>query len=268
MISPARPRSARSWWAPKRWNSVPSIVSSTPGWPSAARILRTTLSVPSECQSIARTSWRHQRASAAGRRGVVEDPAARRRRPTILPIASTSASIAARRTSWRYRLLLPTSRAREGARGPDIAGVDVAVGLEHRHAPLAHAELDRPVQRRRSAVAPRAGVHDQAAMLRPDRLRDHLLEHRAHDQLRPVLADRRLHRGGRVDHRDRHLVAELGQRDPGALAEAVVRRHQEQDPQRSRTHVDTRPSCSSITSRSNVKSSETCLPSRTSTTRT
>ena len=105
----------------------------------------------------------------------------------------------------------------------------LAVGLEHRHAPLAHPELDRPVQRRRSAVAPRAGVHDQAAMAGPDRLGDQLLQHRAHDQLRAVLADRRLHRGGRVDHRDRHVVAELGQRDPGALTEAVVRRHEEED---------------------------------------
>ena len=152
----------------------------------------------------------------------------------IRPIASTSASIAARRTSWRYRLLLPTSRVRKVRVAHTVAGVELAVGLEHRHAPLAHPELDRPVQRRRSPIAPRAGVHDQAAMAGPDRLGDQLLQHRAHDQLRAVLADGRLHRGGRVDHRDRHVVAELGQRDPGALTEAVVRRHQEEDPQRPR----------------------------------
>ncbi len=50
----------------------------------------------------------------------------------------------------------------------------------------------------------------------------------------PVLVDRRLHRGGRVDDRDRHLVAQLGQRDPRALAEAVVGRDEEEDPQRPR----------------------------------
>ena len=35
----------RSRWAPKRWNGIPSIVSSTPGWPSAARIRRRTVAV-------------------------------------------------------------------------------------------------------------------------------------------------------------------------------------------------------------------------------
>ena len=49
--------------------------------------------------------------------------------------------------------------------------------------------------------------------------------------------DRRLDRGGRVHDRDGDLVAELGQRDQRALAEAVVRRREEEDPQRSRTHV-------------------------------
>ena len=98
---------------------------------------------------------------------------------------------------------LPDRARAEAARGPDLAGVELAARLEHGHPPLAHPELDRPVQRRRSPVAPRAGVHDQTAMRGPDRLRDQLLQHRAHDQLRAVLADRGLHRGGRVDHRDR-----------------------------------------------------------------
>ncbi len=43
---------------------------------------------------------------------------------------------------------------RERARGPDVAGVVVAVGLEHRHAPLARAELDRPVERGRARGRP------------------------------------------------------------------------------------------------------------------
>jgi hypothetical protein len=145
----------------------------------------------------------------------------------------------------------------ERARGPHIAGVEVAVGLEHRHAPLAPPKLDRPVQRRRAPVAPRAGVHDQTTMPRPDRLRDQPLQHRAHDQLRAMLTDRRLHRRGRVDHRDRHLVTELGQRDPRPLTEAVVRRHQEENPHH------TSPRCSSIGRRSSISCSETCLSFRT-----
>jgi hypothetical protein len=138
---------------------------------------------------------------------------------------------------------LPDLARTEGARGPHIAGVELAVGLEHRHAPLAHPELDCPVQRRRHPVAPRTGVHDQATMPRPDRLGDQPLQHRAHDQLRAMLADRRLHRRARVDHRDRHLVTELGQRDPRPLTEAVVRRHEEENPHH------TSPSCSSISER-------------------
>jgi hypothetical protein len=50
------------------------------------------------------------------------------------------------------------------------------------------------------AVAGRAGVHDQAAVRRPDGLGDELLEHRAHDELGPVRRDGRLHRRARVDH--------------------------------------------------------------------
>jgi len=75
-------------------------------------------------------------------------------------------------------------------------------------------------------------VDDQAAMLAPDRLRDHLLEHRAHDQLGIVLGNRGLHGGGGVDDRDGHSVTELAQLDSRALAEAVVCRYEEEDPER------------------------------------
>ena len=182
---------------------------------------------------MARTSWVISgRAWPDAARAPSSDGAGAPAPSAIRPIASTSASIAARRTSCRYRLLLPTSRARKARVAHTVAGVELAVGLEHRDAPCRRAELDRPVQRRRPAVAPRARVHDQAAMLRPDRLRDHRLEHRADDQLRAVLVHGRLHRGGRVDDGDRHLVAQLGQRDPRALAEAVVSRYEEEHPQR------------------------------------
>ena len=52
---------------------------------------------------------------------------------------------------------------RELACRPHTAGVRLAVGLEHRHPPVALAELDRPIQRGRSPVAPWTGVHDQTA---------------------------------------------------------------------------------------------------------
>jgi hypothetical protein len=83
----------------------------------------------------------------------------------------------------------------ERARGPDVAAVELVVGLEHGHAPLGRLQLDRPVQRRRAAVAHRARVDDEAAMPRPDALGDDRLEHRAHDQLGLVAGDRGLDRG-------------------------------------------------------------------------
>jgi hypothetical protein len=96
MISPGRPRSARSAWASKRWNAVPSTSSSTPGWPSAARILRITASVPSELQSIDRTSCvmnGRARPTVRGSRG--STGLGRSRPSATLPTASRIASIAA-----------------------------------------------------------------------------------------------------------------------------------------------------------------------------
>jgi hypothetical protein len=119
----------------------------------------------------------------------------------------------------------------EGAAGPDGAAVDVAGRLDDRDAPLPHAQLDRPVQRRRAAVPRWAGMHDQAAVPRPDRLGDDLLEDRADDQLGFDAGHGGLHRGGRIDDRHRDLVPQRLERDLGALAEAVVRRDQEEDPQ-------------------------------------
>jgi hypothetical protein len=74
-------------------------------------------------------------------------------------------------------------------------------------------------------------VHDQAAVRAEDRLGDERLEHRAHDQLRPVAAHRRLHRARRGDDCDGHFVTELAQGDFEALAEAVVRRDEKQHAQ-------------------------------------
>jgi hypothetical protein len=118
---------------------------------------------------------------------------------------------------------------RERARGPDVTAVDLAVGLQDRHAPGVERELDRPVERRRSAIAGRSRMHDQAPVARPDRLRDDLLEHRADDQLRSLPRDGRLHRRRRVDDLDGDVVAELGERDIRALAQAVVSGDEEED---------------------------------------
>jgi len=74
-------------------------------------------------------------------------------------------------------------------------------------------------------------MQDQARTSAPDRLGNEGLQKRADDELRIVLADGFLHRGGGVHHRDLDLGPELGQGDPGALTRAVVRRDQEQNPQ-------------------------------------
>ena len=126
---------------------------------------------------------------------------------------------------------LPRLAHRERPRRPDVATVDGRGRLEHGDAPLRGPELDRPVERRRAAIPHRAGVHDQAAMRGEDRLGDDRLQHRADDQLRPVAVHRRLHRCGGRDDGDVDLVALLLERDLHALAQAVVRRHEEQHAQ-------------------------------------
>jgi hypothetical protein len=129
---------------------------------------------------------------------------------------------------------------RERACRPDRSGIGLPAGLDHGHAPFPHAELDRPVKRRRPAVTPRPGMDDQTAIHGPDRLRDQRFQERAHDQLRTVLVDDGLHPGGGVGDRDRHLVTSLGQFDQSALAQSIVGRHHEQDPQRPRRRVHRR----------------------------
>ena len=49
------------------------------------------------------------------------------------------------------------------------------------------------------------------------------------DEVGPVRRDGRLHRRARVDHRHLDVVPELGERDPRALAEAVVGGGEEED---------------------------------------
>jgi hypothetical protein len=85
------------------------------------------------------------------------------------------------------------------------------------------------VERRRAAVPDRARMNNEAAVLRVHRLRDDLREEGADDQLGPVRLDGGLHGRARVHHRHRHLMSELGQRDLRPLAQAVVRRDEEED---------------------------------------
>lgn len=85
---------------------------------------------------------------------------------------------------------------REGAAREHLTGVELVVGEQDGHPPLIHAEVDRPVERRGSAVAARTGMHDLAVAATPDRLGDQGLEERADDQLRIVLCQCRLHRCG------------------------------------------------------------------------
>ena len=165
-ISPGAPRSASSRWTPKRWNSLPADrvehARVALGGADAADHGRGRVGAPVD-RAVGLPDQRtraagHARVARSRRRSGAAPPAA------TAVTASTTASIAARRTSWRYRLLLPASRVRNVRARPDVAAVDLAGRLEHRHAPLRHPELDRPVERGRPAVALRAGVHDQAAV--------------------------------------------------------------------------------------------------------
>ncbi len=127
---------------------------------------------------------------------------------------------------------LPDRAQLELTRLPDVAGVSLLDGLEHGHAPLVEAELDRPVQRGRAAVAVGSGVNHETGEVAPHRLRDELLEHRAHHEVGLVSVHRRLDDLGRVDNLDGHVVTHLGKRDVRALAQAVVGGGNKQDPQR------------------------------------
>ena len=75
-------------------------------------------------------------------------------------------------------------------------------------------------------------MHDKALVSPPDCLGNHRLEERADDQLRIIGPYSCLHCGGGINDRDLHLMPLLAQGNPGALTQPVVRRDQEQNPQR------------------------------------
>ena len=208
---------------------MPPIVSSTPGLPSAARSLRRTAAVASADQSIVRSAWRH------GGRG--------------RPVTSGRRSPAGR---GRYR-----RRRRTGHRLEHRLdrGVGDLVAVQRALARLARRNSASPrCRRRRSRRSPRRTVTPQLRLPRSiaqssdDGPRSPIgpgctIRQRCRDQTDsgmsvlsigqtmrsgPVVRHRRLYRRGGVDDGDRDVVAEVDERDAGALAQAVVRRDQEQ----------------------------------------
>ena len=163
----------------------------TPGTPSAARILRSTVAVSSRRQSIARSAWRiggRQRPRAPGR---CSERRRRGRRPAIRSIASSSCD------HGRLGHLVAIEAAPCWRRAAEIRAV--AQMSPASMSPLASStvtpqsgspSLDRPVERRRAAVADDAGMHDEAAHAAPDGLR----ESRAAGTARPPGPARSAHR--------------------------------------------------------------------------
>ena len=115
--------------------------------------------------------------------------------------------------------------------GPDRAGVELTVGLQHGHAPVRLAVAHRPVQRARPLVAGRAGVHHETGHALPDRGRDAALEERRQHQVGPGHRHRLFgHAVGDVQL-DTELVAARAQLGVQALAEAVEAVAEQQDAQ-------------------------------------
>ena len=82
---------------------------------------------------------------------------------------------------------------REVPVGPDVAGVELGVGLQNRHPPTVLAVVDGPVQRRRPPVAADAGVDDQAGSSGPYRFGYGPLQVRRDHQIRPGVVEGGLH---------------------------------------------------------------------------
>ena len=115
------------------------------------------------------------------------------------------------------------------SRRPDRATVELGVGLQQRHAPAWRVVQDRPVERGGTAVTGRTGMDHDAQDASPDRIRNGAREHGRNDQLRLRLVDGVEHRLVAEGEGDLHVMAALGQLDPGALAQAVVGTGEKQD---------------------------------------
>ena len=110
---------------------------------------------------------------------------------------------------------------RKSGRRPDRAGIHLGLGLQHGDAPTRLLVQDRPVKRRRTAIPGNAGMHDKAKMLAEDALRDRALQERRQDQVGSKQVDGFLGRRVIDVQLDADLVAELGELDEQALAQAV-----------------------------------------------
>ena len=185
MIDPGvPPRREPSSWAPKRCTACPSRSARTPGVPSAAWILRSTACVSSQDQSMARDCC-----FMKGRRCPRAASAQLRCRQRLLAPAELRQRFAnAGDRSLGHLAAIEAALGREAHRKfrvrPDRAGVHFGHRLQHGNAPLALAFLDRPVERRRPAVAGRTGVDDRARDAGPDVLGDGAFQERRDNHVR------------------------------------------------------------------------------------
>ena len=138
---------------------------------------------------------------------------------------------------------------RKSLGGPHRAGVHLGHGLQHGRAPGGLAVQDRPVQRRRPAVARDARVHDQAGQRAPHRLRNGALEKRGDQQIRLEQGHRFL--GDAVGNVElhRHRVPKRRELQVQPLRQAVEAAREKQDSHRppacvSRSSAAGRPSTS------------------------
>jgi hypothetical protein len=121
---------------------------------------------------------------------------------------------------------------REFGRGPDRPGIHLGLGLQHRDAPRRRAFLQGPVERRRSAVADDARMHDEADMALPDRLGNRATQVRRDDQIGAEQRHGFLGDAVRNVELDRDFMAAFPQLGAEALRQAVEGVGQEQDAHR------------------------------------
>ena len=114
-----------------------------------------------------------------------------------------TASIAARRTSWRYRLLLPVARVRNvrAAQTSPPSTSPVASSTVTPHSAISSSIAQSSEDGPRSPLGP--GCTTRQRCFVQTAVRDDRLEHRADDQLGRVARDRRLDGRARVHDLDR-----------------------------------------------------------------
>src|ERR1700722_19820494 len=100
---------------------------------------------------------------------------------------------------------------RKRSAGPDGPGVQFALRLQNRDSPAPYPPQDRPVERRRTAIARRPRMYNEAQKPLPERRRNRALQKRRQYQIRPE-QPHRLARDTIVNVQfDRQLVTIAGQ---------------------------------------------------------